>query len=137
MRKPILMLVVGLTAASFAVAGCGGDDETDGTDTTATTGSSVQPGDTLVGSVGPGFDISLTSQDGEGITTVPAGSYTIEVNDQGDIHNFHLTGPGVDEATDVAAVETETFEVDLQAGSYEYVCDPHASSMNGSFEVTG
>lgn len=137
MRKTILILVVGLAAASSAVAGCGGDDESAGTDTTETTGSAVQPGDTLLGSVGPGFDISLSTQDGDAVTSVPAGSYTIEVNDQADIHNFHLTGPGVDEATDVAAVGTETFDVELQAGTYEYVCDPHASSMNGSFEVTG
>ena len=69
---------------------------------------------------------------------MPAGSYTIEINDQSDLHNFHLTGAGgVDTSTSVAEVTEVTWELDLEAGSYEYVCDPHASSMNGSFEVTG
>lgn len=131
----LLALAVLLGALALTLAACGGDDEA--ADTTETTGPSVQPGDTLLGSVGPGFDISLTTQDGEDLGSVPAGSYTVEVNDQASIHNFHLTGAGVDEATDVAAEGAETFEVDLQAGSYEFVCDPHASQMRGSFDVTG
>jgi plastocyanin len=43
----------------------------------------------------------------------------------------------VDVTTEVSEVGEVTWEVDLQAGSYEFVCDPHASSMNGSFEVSG
>ena len=31
----------------------------------------------------------------------------------------------------------ETFELELEAGEYEFVCDPHASQMNGSFTVGG
>jgi plastocyanin len=91
----------------------------------------------LTGSVGPGFEISLSTADGQPVETLPAGSYTIEVDDQSDIHNFHLTGAGVDVATDVAAVGAESFDVTFEAGSYEFVCDPHAGSMNGSFEATG
>jgi plastocyanin len=30
---------------------------------------------------------------------------------------------------------TETFTVELQTGTYEFACDPHASQMNGSIEV--
>jgi hypothetical protein len=143
MRKAILVLVLGLALAAFAVAGCGGDDDegaaTDTetiTDTTDTDGAAAGGG-TLIGSVGPGFEISLTTEDAQGISTLAPGSYTIEVDDQADIHNFHLTGPGVDESTDVAETGSETFEVDLQPGTYTYLCDPHAVTMVGTFEVAG
>ena len=131
----ILLLVLGL-----ALAGCGGDDnESSGTtaatteasagDTgSATTGASAT---TLNGSVGPGFDISLDGTDG-----IAAGDYTLVVNDQSTAHNFHLTGPGgVDVSTEVSEEGEKTFDVTLVAGEYKFQCDPHASSMNGSFTV--
>jgi plastocyanin len=37
----------------------------------------------------------------------------------------------------VSEVGTATWNVTLEAGSYHFQCDPHASSMNGDFEVTG
>jgi plastocyanin len=94
-------------------------------------------GTTLKGSVGPGFDISLKDSSGNDVSTLTPGSYTIDVNDQADIHNFHLTGPGVDEATDVSGTGETTWTVTLQDGTYTFQCDPHASSMNGSFQVSG
>jgi plastocyanin len=91
---------------------------------------------TLDGTVGPGFTITL-DQNGKSVSTLAPGTYTIDVNDKSDIHNFHLTGPGVDKATDVGGTGTETWTVDLKDGSYHFQCDPHASSMNGSFTVSG
>ena len=139
MRGTRFVLAVGAVVAAFALVGCGGDDdEAAATDTeTTATETTVEPGSTLIGTVGPGFTITLTTEGGEDVTALPAGHYTIQVDDQSDIHDFHLTGPGVDETTEVGEVEMETFEVDLQSGTYSYVCDPHSSSMNGSFEVTG
>ena len=130
--------VVGLAVVALAVAGCGGDDDEAGgtTDTETTTETTTASGSTLTASVGPGFEISLTGADGADVTTLSAGSYTIEVDDQSDIHNFHLTGAGVDETTDVSGTGTDTWDVTFEAGTYEFVCDPHASTMNGSFEVT-
>ena len=90
---------------------------------------------TLVGSVGPGFTITLTV-DGEPVSALPAGSYTIEVDDMAGSHNFHLTGPGVEEATEVAETGKATWEVTLEAGEYTFLCDPHASSMVGGFTVS-
>ena len=29
----------------------------------------------------------------------------------------------------------ESFDVELEAGEYTFVCDPHASQMKGSFTV--
>ena len=131
-------LAVGLAITALAVAGCGGnDEEAAGTDTGTTTETTTPSGSTLKGSVGPGFEISLSTEDGQAVETLTAGSYTIEVEDLSSAHNFHLTGPGVDETTDVAGEGASTFEVDLQSGSYSFVCDPHSSSMNGSFEVSG
>jgi plastocyanin len=136
----LLVLVLGVALAAFALTACGGDDDEGATDTetteeTTTDTTGKASGTTLIGSVGPGFEISLTMENGDEITALAPGTYTIEVNDQSDIHNFHLTGPGVDESTEVAEVEEETFEVTLEAGTYNYVCDPHASTMSGSFEV--
>ncbi|MGH3135804.1 MAG: cupredoxin domain-containing protein [Gaiellaceae bacterium] len=138
MRGTRSALVVGLAVAALAVAGCGGgDDEAAPTDTGTTTETPTPAGSTLTGSVGPGFEISLSTENGEPVEALPAGSYTVEVDDQSDIHNFHLTGTGVDVATDVGSTGVESFEVTVEAGTYEFVCDPHASSMNGSFEVSG
>lgn len=141
MRKTILVLLLGLALLALAAAGCGGGDDETGTDTDTVTetdtGGDGEAGGTLIGSVGPGFEISLQTEDGQDVTTLAAGSYTVEINDQSSAHNFHLTGQGVDTTTTVAEVTEVTWEVDLQAGTYDFVCDPHASSMNGSFEVTG
>ena len=139
MRRTRSAVVVGLAVAALAVAGCGGDDEeASATDTETTTETTTgSSGTTLEGSVGPGFEISLSTENGQPVETLQAGNYTIEVNDQSDSHNFHLTGPGVDEMTEVGETETETWTVELQDGSYHFQCDPHASSMNGDFEVSG
>lgn len=131
-RHPTLAIL--LLALGLALGGCGGDD--DGGEAVATTeastgGTAGGGGTTLNGSVGPGFDISLNGTDG-----LTAGEYTIVVDDQSSAHNFHLTGPGgVDVATDVSAEGEESFDVTLEAGEYTFVCDPHASQMNGSFTV--
>jgi plastocyanin len=139
MRRTRIGLVVGLAVVALAVAGCGGDDEETGgtTETETTTETTTASGSTLTASVGPGFEISLTGADGADVSTLAAGSYTIEVDDQSDIHNFHLTGPGVDETTDVSDTGTATWDVTVESGTYSFVCDPHSSSMSGSFEVSG
>ena len=143
MKRTHLGAVVALAVLALALAGCGGsDDEGSGTTETTTTSetttdTTAASGSTLTASVGPGFDISLTDANGAAVSTLSAGEYTIEVNDQSDIHNFHLTGTGVDEDSGVSETGTSTWEVTFEAGSYHFQCDPHASTMNGDFEVTG
>jgi plastocyanin len=145
--KALGFTFVALLAALVLVgAGCGGDDDaggttttetTDTTDTTETDTETTETSSALKGTTGPGFTITLTTADGAPVETLSAGSYDLEVEDLSSAHNFHLTGPGgVDITTDVAETGTQNFSLDVVAGTYDFVCDPHASQMNGSFEVS-
>ena len=57
---------------------------------------------TLTGTVGPGFTITLT-QGGKKVSKLKAGKYVIKIADKSNIHNFHLTGPGVNKKTGVGS----------------------------------
>ena len=85
---------------------------------------------TYKGTVGPGFTISMASKPKK------AGKVKLTVSDKASSHNFHLRGPGVNVSTSVGATGTRSFNVTLKKGTYTFVCDPHASSMRGSFKVT-
>ena len=89
---------------------------------------------TLNGTVGPGFTITL-KQAGKNVKTLKAGTYMFKIADKSSIHNFHLTGPGVNKKTTVAGKGTKTWKLTLKKGTYKYVCDPHSSFMKGSFTV--
>lgn len=128
-RSRAALLIV-FALLGLALAGCGGDDEEGTTGETTTEAGGGAGGGTLNGSVGPGFDISLDGTDG-----LTAGAYTLVVDDESSAHNFHLTGPGVDVSTGVGAEGEESFEIELEPGEYTFLCDPHASQMNGSFTV--
>jgi PASTA domain-containing protein len=81
-----------------------------------------------------GGDITLT-REGAAVQHLAPGEYTIEVRDRSAIHNFHLSGPGVDRQTTVADVGTTTWNVAFSEGTYLFVCDPHADVMRGGFTV--
>jgi len=88
----------------------------------------------LQGTVGPGYSINLT-QNGVKVTHLDPGTYTITVNDQADIHNFDLFGPGVKESTGIDTIGTTTWTVTFTDGTYNYNCDAHPASMSGKFTV--
>ncbi|HZP72223.1 MAG TPA: plastocyanin/azurin family copper-binding protein [Gaiellaceae bacterium] len=90
---------------------------------------------TLTGTVGPGFTITL-KQGTKKVSKLKAGKYVIKISDLSNIHNFHLTGPGVDKKTGVGFKGSQTWTVTLKKGTYKYVCDPHKSFMKGSFTVS-
>jgi plastocyanin len=84
---------------------------------------------------GPGFTISL-KKGGKKVTSLKAGKYKIVVKDLSNLHNFHLSGPGLNKKTGVGSKGTSTWTVTLKKGTYKFVCDPHAAIMKGSFKVT-
>ena len=125
-----------MAAATTSTAAGTDTTATETTDTTDTSGAAT--GTKLIGSVASDdFTITLTTEDGTAVTSLPAGDYTLEIVDKSDIHNFHLTGTGVDVMSEVGSQEDEDYPITLVAGSYHFQCDPHASQMNGDFEVTG
>ena len=89
----------------------------------------------LTGIVGPGFSISLVDAQGRPVTKLPVGEVDLTVDDRSTEHNFHLRGPGVDVTTGVEEIGQRIFTVTLRDGIYTFVCDPHASTMAGSFEA--
>jgi plastocyanin len=89
----------------------------------------------LIGTVDSYAQIGLTQENGAPVTTIPPGDYEIEVRDTATLHNFHLTGPGVDRATSVQGTETVTWSLTLANGAYHYQCDPHQLTMFGNFTV--
>src|SRR4051812_20168878 len=89
----------------------------------------------LTGVVGPGFTITLKDAKGKAVKTLKPGAYTFAIQDKASIHNFHLTGPGVNKSTTVGGTGNKTWKITLKKGTYRYVCDPHASGMHGSFKV--
>jgi len=86
MYRRLLIITLGIVAVSIPAAA---------------TGSSQAPNVTLTGVVGPGFTISLRNADGSTVTRLDPGTYDISVTDNAIEHNFHLSGPGVNQATDV------------------------------------
>ncbi len=87
----------------------------------------------LIGTVGPGFSITITHPDGSPVTQIDPGTYEVVVHDFAIEHNFHLSGPGVNQAT---VVETEgdfNWTVTFVEGRYSVVCDPHSLQMHREF----
>jgi hypothetical protein len=85
--------------------------------------------------IGDGFNIALKDASGAPVTHLDPGTYTIQVHDASQIHDFHLFGPGVNQATPVGDVVDVTWTVTFQNGTYKFQCDPHAGVMHGSFTV--
>ena len=90
----------------------------------------------LYAQAGPGFTITLKNKQFVPVHSLKRGTYTFVIQDRSTIHNFHLKGPGVNkEITTVGFVGTKTVIVALKKGTYTFVCDPHFTSMKGSFRV--
>jgi plastocyanin len=92
--------------------------------------------ETLTGTVGPGPQITLTTADGQPVTTLVEGTYTFTISDKAPNHNFHLFGPNLNQTTTVPEVGDTSWTVTLKPGGYAFVCDPHqAGGMRGTFSV--
>lgn len=140
MPRTLSFLAAAFLAVTLA-AGCGGKSSAKTTSPTtsktpSTTTAATTSSGGLVGTVGPGFTITLT-KGGTPVTTLAPGTYKMTISDKSSMHNFHLFGPGVDKKTDVASTGTVAWTVKLTTGSYTYQCDVHfASGMIGKFTVS-
>ena len=114
------LLLAALVAAALAATGSG----------------SAATAKTVNGTVGPGFTIGLTMQ-GKKVTKLKAGTaYRFVISDRSDIHDFHLSGPGLNRVlSSVEDTGTKSFVFRLKKGNYRFVCDPHSGIMHGSFRV--
>jgi hypothetical protein len=84
----------------------------------AATGSvSAASARTVNGTVGPGFTIGVTLQ-GKKVTRLKAGTaYRFVIADRSDIHDFHLSGPGVNRVlTSVVFTGTKSIVLRLKKG---------------------
>jgi plastocyanin len=98
-------------------------------------GGAAAAAQTVNGTVGPGFTITVTMH-GKKVTKLKAGTYRFVISDRSDIHDFHLSGPGLDRVlTAVDFTGTTSFSLKLKKGTYRFQCDPHASIMHGAFRV--
>ena len=90
----------------------------------------------VIGTVGPGFTITL-GVGGTPVTKLRAGvPYRFVVSDRSSIHDFRLSGPGVNRVlTTIPYTGTKSVTLRLRRGTYTFVCDPHANVMHGSFRV--
>src|SRR5947209_15531085 len=125
---PVIGVLVGVL-----VAGCGGSSP-------PKAGSSpgpLQHPTALVGVVGhnDSFDISLTDPSSQAISNLQAGTYSLTIKDESSLHNFHLTGDGVDKTTSSGSTSTSTFSVTFKPGTYTCVCAPHPPPIHGA--ITG
>jgi len=157
-RHVTKLIIAGTVAMLTMTSACGGQEapqsETEPTAQPAPQGT-VEPtepptgatppadggGQVLTATVGQegnpdAFAITLTDSAGSEVTSLPAGEYEVQVADLSKIHNFHLTGPGVEEKTEVPEVTEAAWTVTLQAGEYTFVCDPHPQRMMRTFTVT-
>jgi plastocyanin len=92
---------------------------------------------TVTGTVGPGFTIGLAMH-GKKVTKLKAGTaYRFAIRDRSSIHDFHLSGPGLNRVlTSVPFTGTRSFVLRLRKGSYRFVCDPHSGIMHGRLSVS-
>jgi hypothetical protein len=91
----------------------------------------------LLASVSPNeeFLISLSNSDGTPVTHLDVGTYTVLVDDPATIHDFRLTGPGIDSTSGLEFVGKLTWTLTFKDGQYAYFCTPHRGLMNGHFSV--
>jgi plastocyanin len=142
-------LAAALLATACALAGCAGGapaatQPAVGVSAPAGSGDAggQVAGTTLLAVIGTADDpeayaIGILDESGAVVTSVPAGDYSLTFVDESQMHNFHLTGEGVDVKTEVQGTDSSTVQITLVPGTYTFFCDPHPGTMLGELEVTG
>ena len=136
--KKATVLLVAIALALFGLAACGDDDDDNGDTTTAETTTEETTGDDATGAAGAGAaggaesTISLSSPadgsfayDQESLET-KAGSVTVDYDNPATLsHDVVIedqTGSEIGK-TDLVAEGTASTTVELDPGTYTYVCD--------------
>jgi plastocyanin len=95
----------------------------------------------LIGTVGPGFTISLKDATGKKVKTLKAGKYTFVITDKSPAHSFELEktkgGKFEKELSGVGGqVKKKAFTITLTKGKWKVYCQPHESTMHQEFTVS-
>ena len=120
--RAVTTVVVAAAAALFVLAGPAG---------------AARP--KLIGVVGKNDAYTITlSFNGKIAKTLKAGTYTVVVHDDSQMHNYELDGPHGKSwtFTKVPFVGTKTFTLKLVPGAYKAYCSVHESVMFQHFTVT-
>jgi hypothetical protein len=88
----------------------------------------------MIATVGPEQRIAVFFSDGRRVTRLAPGTYTLQVHDLSAAHNFHLTGPGINQSTPVGEIVHPIWTLTVRNGIYTFKCDVHAA-MKGTFTV--
>jgi hypothetical protein len=72
---------------------------------------------------------------GSRVKSVTENTYRVTVSDTSKTQNFHLTGPGVNRKTGVAAKARKTWTLRLRPGKYTYRSDKNRR-LKRTFTVT-
>ena len=133
MRRTPLAIVLILASFALIAAGCGGDD-----DETSTSSAATSTTEDSSAATGGTTEISMTEYAFEpSDPSVESGAPLDVVNDGEIPHN--LTVEGTDIATsDLDGGGSEELVVDLEPGSYEFICsiaDHAAQGMTGTLNV--
>ena len=120
-RIALVLLATGLAAAMFLV-------------------SAEASTPKLIGTVGPGFTITLKKGAAK-VKTLKAGKYTFVITDNASIHNFTIErekgGPKIEKTlTGTSFQGKKTVTVTLKTGSWKFYCSIHEPQMFGFFKVT-
>lgn len=78
--------------------------------------------------------ISLKTSSGAKVRSLTQSKYRIAVSDTSKTQNFHLTGPGLNKKTGVAARTKATWTLTLKPGKYTYRSDK-SRKLRGTFTV--
>jgi plastocyanin len=120
-RIALVLLATGLAAAMFLV-------------------SAEASTPKLIGTVGPGFTITLKKGAAK-VKTLKAGKYTFVITDKASIHDFTIErekgGPKIEKTlTGTSFQGKKTVTVTLKKGSWKFYCSIHEPQMFGFFKVT-
>jgi hypothetical protein len=97
--------------------------------------SSAAEAPALKAIVGPGNETSFAGADGQPITHLTGGEYTIVAEDRSDRRDFTLRGPGVSLHTGFEAVGTRTWTATFTDGWYRYYDAAFETDIHAQFSV--